>query len=55
MTNYCGDCAKLLPPLVEKLSKEGEVVVVLDPPRKGCAQNVLDAIKNSSVDKIIYV
>ena len=55
MTNYCGDCAILLPPLVEKLSKDGNVVVVLDPPRKGCAQNVLDAIKNSSVDKIIYV
>ncbi len=55
MTNFCGDCATLLPPLVDKLSKEGKVVVVLDPPRKGCAQNVIDAIKNSSVDKIIYV
>lgn len=55
MENICGDCAQVLPPLVKKLSETGNVYVVLDPPRKGCDYSVIEAIKNSNIDKIVYI
>ena len=55
LTNICGDCATVLPDLVKKLSSDGKVSVVLDPPRKGCDYSVLDAIKSCKIDKIVYI
>ena len=55
MTNICGDCAEVLPPLVSELSAQGKVAVVLDPPRKGCDKKVIDAILKCNIDKIVYI
>ena len=56
MVNIHGDCAVELPPLVKKLTAAGDKVrVVLDPPRKGCDQKVLKAIKDSDIEKIVYI
>ena len=54
--NICGDCAEKLPPLAEKLREEGEkFCVVLDPPRKGCDERVITAIKSAMPDKVYYI
>lgn len=59
--NIRGDAAVLLPELVQKANKarkQGDkhgVTVVIDPPRKGCDQKVLDAIISSGADKVLYV
>ena len=56
MTNICGKCEDILPELVEKLKAEGnKITVVIDPPRKGCEYSVIQAVKNSDADKIIYI
>ncbi len=56
IVNYLGKCEDILPTIVKKLKDEGEnVVVVLDPPRKGCDYKVINALIKSEVDKIIYV
>ena len=55
---YCGDAA-----LAEKLlegakAAEGDFVpdvVVLDPPRKGCAKELIDYIAKLGVKKIVYI
>ena len=54
LTNINGDCAKELPVLAKKLSSK-ELCVVLDPPRKGCDEKVLNALLSSQPTKIIYV
>ena len=51
--NINGDCAKVVPELVNTLKTNA--TVVLDPPRKGCDAKVLNAIVNSNAEKIIYV
>lgn len=54
--NVCGDCAKELPWLSEKLRERGErFAVVLDPPRKGCDERVLNAIKEAKPDGVYYI
>ena len=54
--NVCGDCAKELPALAEKLRESGgKFCVVLDPPRKGCDARVIDAIKSAMPDRVYYV
>lgn len=54
--NICGDCAKELPLLAKKLREDGkDFAVVLDPPRKGCDERVLDAIKSARPDFVCYV
>ena len=57
MININGDCANELPILVEKLTSQNEnnLAVVLDPPRKGCDERVLESIKQVLPQKIIYV
>ena len=52
LTNICGDCAKELPKLVNKVNSS---IVVLDPPRKGCDKAVVDALCECLPNKIIYI
>ncbi|MBQ7579245.1 MAG: 23S rRNA (uracil(1939)-C(5))-methyltransferase RlmD [Clostridia bacterium] len=54
MTNICGDASITLPKLVEKLDKSC-VEIILDPPRKGCSKEVLDAVLKVAPSKIIYI
>lgn len=56
MINICGKCEDVLPDLVKDLKSQGKkITVVIDPPRKGCEYPVIDAVKNSGADKIIYI
>lgn len=53
LTNINGDCAVELPKLIATLSGNG--IVVLDPPRKGCDEKVLNAILASLPQKVVYI
>ena len=57
ITNIVGDCAIQLPKLLKDIRKThtGSVNLILDPPRKGCDEPVLDAVRSSLPDKIVYV
>ena len=57
LTNINGDCAEKLPALLEGLTAEekSNLIVVIDPPRKGCDKKVLEAILNVRPKKIIYM
>lgn len=56
ITNYQGKCEEILPDIIKKEKCEGnKTVIILDPPRKGVELSVIDAVKNSKADKIIYV
>ncbi|MBR5438829.1 MAG: 23S rRNA (uracil(1939)-C(5))-methyltransferase RlmD [Clostridia bacterium] len=56
MTNICAPCEEVLPDIISKESLNSkEVVVVLDPPRKGCDTNVLNAILKEKPMRVIYV
>ncbi|WP_032122545.1 23S rRNA (uracil(1939)-C(5))-methyltransferase RlmD [Clostridium amazonitimonense] len=48
-----GQSEKVIPELIEKGIKAD--VVVVDPPRKGCAKELLEAIAHMSPEKIVYV
>lgn len=52
VTNICGDCQETLPKVVKNLE---QFVVILDPPRKGCSNNVIDTILSTAPQKIIYI
>lgn len=54
LENINGDCAKIIPELIKTLNTE-EIIVTLDPPRKGCDKKVLDAIILAKPNKIIYI
>ena len=54
--NYQGKCEEILPDIIEKeCSDAKKVVMVLDPPRKGCDYKVLETIRKCKPDKIVYV
>lgn len=57
LTNINGDCTIELPKLLDKLpiEEKGNLCVVLDPPRKGCTKEVLNAIIKTEPKKIIYI
>ncbi len=50
---YCGDCTKVVDELI--LKGENADVVVVDPPRKGCDEKLLNLINSISPEKIVYV
>ena len=50
---YCGDCTEVVEDLISK--GERADVVVVDPPRKGCDEKLLNLINNISPEKIVYV
>ncbi len=52
--NICDDVARALPNVVDKLKGE-KTFVVIDPPRKGCDERVLQSIVDVKPDKIIYI
>ena len=51
--NICGDCAAVLPGLLAGVS--GGSMVVLDPPRSGCAREVIDAVNACGASRVLYV
>lgn len=50
---YAGDCGEV----VDRLIKNGESadVVVVDPPRKGCSEDLLELVNKISPKKLVYV
>ncbi|MBQ4150427.1 MAG: 23S rRNA (uracil(1939)-C(5))-methyltransferase RlmD [Clostridia bacterium] len=55
---YCGDAANTEKMLDSAKAAEGEFVpdvVILDPPRKGCAEELLAYISKLGVKKIVYI
>ena len=50
---YCGDCTEV----VESLACEGKSadIAVVDPPRKGCDEKLLELLKDMNPRKIVYV
>ncbi len=56
VTNICGDCGKKLPLLAKKLNEQNKnFAVVLDPPRKGCDENTINAILKTKPKRIVYI
>lgn len=54
--NYNAKCEDVIPKIVKEESlKTDNLSIVLDPPRKGCDIKVINAIKESGVQKIVYV
>jgi len=53
MNNICGDTTVELPKLVKKI--DGDFVVVLDPPRKGCTKAVMETLAKVAPNKIVYI
>ncbi len=53
MQNICGDSALVLPKLLNSI--KGDITLILDPPRKGCDERVIDAIVGTRPKKIIYI
>lgn len=52
LENINGDCGEILPKLVKKFP---EATFVVDPPRSGLDKNVINAILNSGVKKVVYI
>lgn len=50
--NINGDCADILPKIIKD---NKNATIVLDPPRKGCSANILEAINQSSPKEIFYI
>lgn len=50
---YAGLCEEVLPKLLHDGVRPD--CIMLDPPRKGCEPQVLNAIKNSKVERLVYV
>lgn len=56
MTNILGKCEEIMPSLIkEERAKGSKLCLVLDPPRKGLDQNVINAVIDSGIEKIVYV
>lgn len=56
IVNYNARCEDVIPKIVKEQSeKTDNLSIVLDPPRKGCDVKVISAIKESNVNKIVYV
>ena len=57
VTNYCGDVKNVLPSVLKQNGefKSGTLHIVLDPPRKGCEEQVLKTVLSSKPNKIVYI
>ncbi len=54
MENICAPCEEVLPKIIGDLSGE-KTVLVLDPPRRGVDIKVIEAIKKSLPERIVYI
>ena len=52
---HCGDCAIVLPTLEFSNEEQENLVVFMDPPRKGAGKVVMQQIKGLNAKKIIYM
>ena len=52
LENINGDCKSVLPDLAKKYSN---AVFVIDPPRSGCDEKTLTAIKENNINKVVYI
>lgn len=52
--NILGDCAKILPELLSRHPQEN-LVLVLDPPRKGCDKEIIRSIIKAKPRAIVYI
>ena len=50
--NILGDCAEVLPGLIPDCKN---ALIVLDPPRSGCSEEVTAAVNASGAERVIYV
>lgn len=57
LTFICGDCKIELPKLFDSISgeRQGKVVTLIDPPRKGVDREIIDVLLQNLPDKIIYI
>ena len=56
MENICASCGDVLPDIMKREKESGfKTVLVLDPPRQGVEENIIEAIKTTLPDKIIYI
>ncbi|MBR1867901.1 MAG: 23S rRNA (uracil(1939)-C(5))-methyltransferase RlmD [Clostridia bacterium] len=56
MENICAPCEKVLPEIMERERKESaKCVLILDPPRQGIERNIIEAIKESLPERIVYI
>ena len=54
--NYQGKCEVIIPDIIKKERiNNSKISLVLDPPRKGCDIEVIKAIIDCDIDKIVYV
>ena len=53
LTNKNGDCAKIIPELAKEL--QGDFAVVVDPPRKGLENEVVEAFLKAEPKMIVYL
>ncbi|MGD9901313.1 MAG: 23S rRNA (uracil(1939)-C(5))-methyltransferase RlmD [Spirochaetales bacterium] len=53
VTNILGDCAVTLPKLMEEVN--GDVSLVVDPPRKGLDRSIISGILKSKPSQIVYL
>lgn len=54
MRNINGDCTKVLGEIMQEYSGE-KLKLVLDPPRKGCEESLLNAIIKAAPQKVVYL
>ncbi|MBE7047517.1 MAG: 23S rRNA (uracil(1939)-C(5))-methyltransferase RlmD [Ruminococcaceae bacterium] len=50
---YAGDCGKVVRELVNKGEKAD--IVIVDPPRKGCSEEVIELLSEINPKKIVYI
>ena len=56
MVNYNGKCEELLPTIIKEEKQKGKkITLVVDPPRKGIDQSLINVIRDSQIDKVVYV
>lgn len=54
--NINGKCEDIMPDIIKRnLNNNEKSTIVLDPPRKGCDNAVLQAVIESNADRVIYV
>jgi len=54
-TFICGTAEDVIPGLLSAHDSQSPPVIFLDPPRKGCEPELLNAIVASAVEKIVYI